>query len=54
MLGRTNEARAHLISVTNAMYADLKQRLNRNLERNYLETNAPAAPLPAQDKSARQ
>ena len=54
MAGRTNEARAHLNAVTNAMYAELKQRLDRNLERNYLETKAPDAPLPAPDKSARQ
>lgn len=46
MAGRTNEARAHLNSVTNAMYADLKKRVERNLERTYNETNAPAASPP--------
>lgn len=54
MAGRTNEARAHLQSVTNEMYAELKQRIVRNLERNYFETNAPAAPLPVPDKSTGQ
>ena len=46
MAGRTNEARAHLNSVTNAMYADLKKRVERNLERTYNETNAPATSPP--------
>ena len=59
MAGRTNEARGHLNSVTNAMYADLKKRVERNLQRVYAETNAPDATLPAPekplpDKTARQ
>jgi len=48
MAGRNNQARAYLNSVTNAMYAELKKRLERNLERNYLETNAPALPRQGQ------
>lgn len=41
--GRFDEARAHLNAVTNSMYADLKQRLLRNLnEKEAAATNAPA------------
>lgn len=60
MAGRTNEAWAHVNSVTNAMYADLKRRMERNLQRVYGETpSTNAAPPPpgkseAADKSARQ
>lgn len=46
MAGRTNEARGHLNSVTNAMYAELKRRMERNLERVYGETPATNAPPP--------
>ena len=35
MAGRTNEARLHLDAITNAMYAEVKERITRNL------TNAP-------------
>jgi tetratricopeptide (TPR) repeat protein len=35
MIGRTNEARLHLNAITNEMYAEIKDRLTRNL------TNAP-------------
>jgi len=51
MTGRTKEARTYLNSVTNAMYAELKKRIERNLERNYLETNAPPEPAPTPEKS---
>src|SRR6185436_6955136 len=44
MAGNNNQARAQLNSVTNEMYAELKKRIERNLERNYLETNAPVVP----------
>jgi tetratricopeptide (TPR) repeat protein len=46
--GRFDEARAHLDAVTNAMYADLKKRVLRNLvekEKMPLETNASPAKL---------
>ena len=47
MAGRTNEARAHLGAVTNSMYAELKRRMERNLERVYIETLATnSSPLP--------
>jgi tetratricopeptide (TPR) repeat protein len=45
MAGRFKEAREHVNSVTNAMYNDLKQRIQKNLEeaeRKAAETNAPA------------
>ncbi len=32
MAGRFAEARAHLESITNSMYADLKRRLTRKLD----------------------
>lgn len=35
LIGRTNEARIHLDAITNVMYAEIKDRLTRNL------TNAP-------------
>jgi tetratricopeptide (TPR) repeat protein len=45
--GRFDEARGHLQLVTNSMYAEMKQRLSRNVnEREELKrTNAPAAKL---------
>jgi tetratricopeptide (TPR) repeat protein len=48
---RFDEARAHLAAVTNDMYADLKNRLARNIEQQEKEakaakeTNAPSASL---------
>jgi tetratricopeptide (TPR) repeat protein len=47
--GRLTEARQHLNSVTNTMYADLKRRISRNLdeaEKKLSPTNA-AGPAPA-------
>lgn len=44
--GRFAEARAHLNTITNEMYADLKKRLGRTLNEKEIEargTNAPAA-----------
>jgi hypothetical protein len=44
-VGRFDEARHHLTAVTNAMYADLKRRLERSmkdLEAKAAGTNAPA------------
>ncbi|HEX5220721.1 MAG TPA: tetratricopeptide repeat protein, partial [Verrucomicrobiae bacterium] len=41
--GRFEEARAHLDAVTNAMYADLKNRLERNLREKSSGTNTPPA-----------
>ena len=41
--GRFDEARAHLDAVTNAMYADLKNRLERNLREKSSGTNTPPA-----------
>ena len=38
--GRFDEARGHLDAVTNAMYADLKTRLERNLKEKSSATNA--------------
>jgi tetratricopeptide (TPR) repeat protein len=46
LAGRYDEARAHLNAVTNAMYAQLKDRLDRNLKEKLSEaqpTNAPPA-----------
>jgi tetratricopeptide (TPR) repeat protein len=46
LAGRTNEARAHLNAVTNEMYADLKQRIVRNLDADNAKakgTNTPPA-----------
>jgi tetratricopeptide (TPR) repeat protein len=43
MAGRLAEARGHLNQVTNAMYADLKKRLVRNVDEATVGTNAPAA-----------
>jgi tetratricopeptide (TPR) repeat protein len=46
LAGRTNEARAHLNAVTNEMYAELKRRLLRNLDKPAAkanDTNAPTA-----------
>ena len=40
-VGRFEEARGHLDAVTNAMYADLKKRLERNLKEKSAGTNAP-------------
>jgi tetratricopeptide (TPR) repeat protein len=50
-VGRFNEARAQLDAVTNSVYADMKQRLERSLadhERNstIISTNAIVAPTP--------
>jgi tetratricopeptide (TPR) repeat protein len=42
-VGRFDEARKHLDAITNAMYADLKRRLERNWKEKQAETNAPAA-----------
>ena len=39
--GRFDEARAHLNAVTNAMYTDLKTRLERNLREKSSGTNTP-------------
>jgi len=58
--GRFDEARAHLNSITNEMYADLKKRLTRNIkELESPETNAPPGSattikthLPGSEKSA--
>ena len=43
LAGRFTEARSHLDSITNAMYADLKSRLTRNLKEkeSASKTNAP-------------
>ena len=41
--GRFDEARAHLTVVTNEMYADLKKRLERNVQEKSSGTNSPAA-----------
>jgi tetratricopeptide (TPR) repeat protein len=40
--GRFDEARSHLAAVTNAMYADLKRRLERNLKEKSSGTNSPS------------
>lgn len=48
--GRFSEAQAHLDTVTNANYLELKQRVTRTLreaQANSLGTNTPAAPAPA-------
>jgi tetratricopeptide (TPR) repeat protein len=44
MAGRLTEAHAHLNAVTNEMYADLKRRVERNVneKENQSKTNAPA------------
>jgi tetratricopeptide (TPR) repeat protein len=42
-VGRFDEARGHLNAVTNAMYADLKNRLERNLKEKSTGTNALSA-----------
>lgn len=42
-VGRFDEARGHLDAVTNAMYGDLKTRLERNLKEKSSGTNAPPA-----------
>jgi tetratricopeptide (TPR) repeat protein len=44
--GRFAEARAHLDAVTNPMYADLRQRLDRNLEEKQKAASAPATNSP--------
>lgn len=46
-VGRFSEARDHLNAVTNAMYTDLKNRLERNLKEKSSGTNAPAATEPS-------
>jgi tetratricopeptide (TPR) repeat protein len=43
LAGRFSEARAQLDAITNAMYGDLKKRLERNLVERQTGTNAPAA-----------
>jgi tetratricopeptide (TPR) repeat protein len=44
-IGRFDEARAHLDAVTNSVYADMKQRLERNLaERERAATNPAVVP----------
>ena len=49
--GRFVEARCHLNAVTNAMYADLKKRVMRNLdERESLDRQTNSAPSPAQKR----
>jgi tetratricopeptide (TPR) repeat protein len=49
--GRLAEARSHLNAVTNAMYADLKRRVTRNLdEQETLVRQTNRAPASAQDK----
>lgn len=42
-VGRFAEARAHLATITNAMYTDLKTRLERNLKEKSTGTNTPPA-----------
>ena len=45
-VGRFDEARGHLDAVTNAMYTDLKHRLERNLKEKSSGTNTPPADKP--------
>ena len=40
-VGRFTEARGHLDAITNAMYGDLKKRLERNWREKQIGTNAP-------------
>ena len=54
MAGRTNEARAHLQTVTNEMYAELKQRITRNLDGIGLQAKGTNSPSLAPDKAPRQ
>jgi tetratricopeptide (TPR) repeat protein len=54
LAGRTNEAHAHLLTVTNAMYAELKQRIARNLDAIAHESKATNAPRATPDKSTGQ
>jgi tetratricopeptide (TPR) repeat protein len=52
--GRFDEARAHIASVTNVMYADLKKRLVRNLEEREKEAKSTnAAPAKAEAPAGR-
>jgi len=44
--GRLAEARQHLASVTNTMYADLKKRIARNLEEKEKELSGTNSPAP--------
>ena len=50
-VGRFDEARAHLDAVTNAIYADLKRRLERNLMEKSSGTNAPSADKPTESSA---
>lgn len=52
MAGRTNEARAHLNSITNAMYAEIKARLTRNLERPPPDWSTPHSAIAAEEAAA--
>ncbi|MSU58282.1 MAG: tetratricopeptide repeat protein [Pedosphaera sp.] len=53
LAGRTNDARAHLNAITNEMYADLKKRITRNLDRPAeAEVKGTNAPPSAPDKTA--
>ena len=51
LAGRTNQARAHLNAVTNEMYAELKRRLLRNLDKPASKANDTNAPAAAAGKS---
>ena len=54
MAGRTNEARAHLLTVTNAMYAELKERITRNLDGIAPQAKGTNTTLPTPDKKTAQ
>ena len=55
-IGRFDEVHAHLDAVTNAMYADLKKRLARNLDAQEhpapATNNSPAAEIKSEDTNA--
>ncbi len=50
LAGRFNEARAHLDAITNSMYAELKSRLQRNLNAREEKVRTNAAPVESTKK----
>lgn len=54
MAGRYAEAQAHLDSITNEMYADLKKRLVKNLDLRRTEGSGTNAPVGAESPEAKK
>lgn len=48
MVGRTNEARLHLDAITNTMYAEIKDRITRNLTNAPPDRSTPLSSIPEQ------